>query len=156
MENNGYGLLRSMEKCGHFLYHRRGGKRGQHRILKILWVEGKLPQRELQERLGIRAGSLSEILSKLEEGNLILRSKDKDDKRAVILELTQEGQRQLEANREKLREEEQVLFSVLTEAEKEELNRTLIKILSFWEQNFEENLRCPGNGHCGTADTDKE
>lgn len=44
-------LLLIMEKCGHFLYHRRGGKRGQLKVLKLLKERGSVTQKELLEIL---------------------------------------------------------------------------------------------------------
>lgn len=86
-----YELLGLIERCGHFLYHRRGGKRGQGRILKILLTEGEMTQKKLQERLGIQSGSMSEIVLKLEGNGLVYRTRDESDKRKIKLKITEAG-----------------------------------------------------------------
>ena len=80
-------LLLSMERCGHFLYHRRGGKNGQNRILKILVTKGYKTQKELQEILDIQSGSISEIVMKMENKGLISREKDINDRRKILYNL---------------------------------------------------------------------
>ena len=46
---------------------------------------------ELQEILGIQAGSLSEILAKIEATGWITRQKNADDKRQIDISLTESG-----------------------------------------------------------------
>ena len=60
-------LTSQLIKCGQILMHKTGKKRGQENILEILFQYESMSQKQLQEVLGIEAGSLSEILSKLEE-----------------------------------------------------------------------------------------
>ena len=48
-------LLEIMEKCGHFLYHRRGGKHGQMKVLRLLNERGCVTQSELLEVLALKS-----------------------------------------------------------------------------------------------------
>ena len=80
-----------LKACGRFLYYQVGGKAGQQRILMRLNTHGKTTQKELQDVLDISSGALSEILQKMEDGGLILRTKSADDKRMVDLSLTERG-----------------------------------------------------------------
>ncbi|MBU3805079.1 MAG: MarR family transcriptional regulator [Candidatus Cellulosilyticum pullistercoris] len=130
-------LLALMEKCGHFLYHRRGGKRGQGKILKILLTEGEITQKELQERLGIQSGSMSEIVLKLEGNGLICRAKDEADKRKIKLKITEEGKRFFEEKHKTKIEQEKKLFNALTKEEQVQLKVLLTKLFDDWESNFE-------------------
>ena len=132
-----HNLLTLMEKCGQFLYQRRGGKRGQGRILKILSAEGEMTQKELQQRLGIQSGSMSEIVLKLEGNGLVSRERDEADKRKIRLKITEEGKYFFEEKHKARIEREKKLFNVLTEEEQEVLKVLLTKLAEDWESNFE-------------------
>lgn len=133
-------LLSLMEKCGHFLYHRRGGKRGQGKILKILCKEGEMTQKELQQCLGIQAGSMSEIIMKLEEQGLITRTKHEKDRRKINLSMTTKGKAFFEEQMQEQLEEEKRLFEGLTEEEQNELQKLLNKLFINWETHFDKTL----------------
>lgn len=133
-------LLVIMEKCGHFLYHRRGGKRGQGRILKLLLTHGSMTQTELQEYLGTKAGSISEIVMKLEGKGFIIREKDETDKRKFKLTLTEAGKQVVQENTSINREQESKLFDALTEQEQKELQQLLYKVLKNWEDTFDKTF----------------
>ena len=95
--------------------------------MNILAGESKLSQKEMQERLRIQAGSLSELVSKLEAKGLLTRERDESDKRKISLKITPDG---LEAvNRPPKEAEGQDPFTVLNEEEQETLRRLLTKIL---------------------------
>jgi len=80
-----------LKACGRFLFYQVGGKAGQQRILVTLHTLGHMTQRELQDRLEISSGAMSEILQKMEDSNLIARTKSADDKRQVDLVLSELG-----------------------------------------------------------------
>ena len=84
-------LLDIMERCGHFLYHRKGGKRGQRKIMSIVYEREKISQKELSELVNIRSGSLSEFVIKLEDKGYILRERAPEDKRQFIISLSPSG-----------------------------------------------------------------
>ena len=80
-----------LKTCGRFLFYQVGGKAGQQRILMTLHTLGHMTQKELQDRLEISSGAMSEILQKMEDANLIERAKSADDKRQVDLALSEHG-----------------------------------------------------------------
>lgn len=129
-----------MEKCGHFLYHRRGDKRGQRRILGILLEEGEMTQKELQDRLGIQPGSMSEIVAKIEGKGLIFRMKDEMDRRKIKLTITEKGRHFYEEKMKERMEEERRLFDALSTEQQEELQFLLTKLFESWEANFDQSL----------------
>jgi DNA-binding MarR family transcriptional regulator len=129
-----------MEKCGHFLYHRRGGKRGQIRILKLLSEKGNITQKELLEILTLKSGSVSETVKKLENQGYITKKKDELDKRKVIITLTDEGRSFLETQLKINSEQEKVLFDSLTTDEQAELEELLNKLFIDWEEKFDKSL----------------
>ncbi|MCD8158903.1 MAG: MarR family transcriptional regulator [Clostridiales bacterium] len=73
-------LLGLFERCGHFLYHRRGGKRGQKKIVSLLVENGNMSQKEIKDILDIKSGSLSELVSKLASKGYIKRERDHKDR----------------------------------------------------------------------------
>lgn len=139
-------LLRTLEQCGHFLYHRRGKRIGQYRILIILFREGKIPQRELQERLRIKSGSVSEIILKMEGFGYIRRTKDEADKRRILLELTELGMAKVKEALAENEREETLLFNSLTDEECEDLYGLLTKVYQGWKECYEEDLFGHGCG----------
>lgn len=125
-------LYSMMRYCGHYLYHRsgKGHGAGQERILSILAKRESMTQKELQSILQIQPGSMSEILAKMEEKNLISRRKDEEDKRKSIIELTETGRK---TNAENDTRDGKDLFRVLSESEQEELKVILRKLTDNWK-----------------------
>ena len=114
-----------LKACGRFLYYQVGGKAGQQRILMRLDSHGKTTQKELQDVLEISSGALSEILQKMEDSDLIQRTKSAEDKRQVDLVLTAKGRetaRSVEAHYHRTLER---MFECLTLEQKEQLEETL-------------------------------
>ena len=114
-----------LKTCGRFLHYQVGGKAGQQRILMRLDSHGKTTQKELQDVLEISSGALSEILQKMEDSDLIQRTKSAEDKRQVDLVLTAKGRetaRSVEAHYHRTLER---MFECLTAEQKEQLEKTL-------------------------------
>ncbi len=129
-------LLDLMELCGHFLYHRRGGKRGQTKILRILAEQGDMMQRKIQDILDIKSGSLSEMVRKMEADGLILREKQEEDKRNIYIKLTQKGRVKIEQDLARMKKEEEILFNALSEEEQEQFYELCSKLIKSWRMSF--------------------
>ncbi|MGN1002705.1 MAG: MarR family winged helix-turn-helix transcriptional regulator [Oscillospiraceae bacterium] len=130
--------LRDISHTMRFLFE---GKGSQRRILIILSQEGPMTQRALTERLGIRPGSASEVIAKLENAGLLLRSSSEEDRRTADIALTDRGQalaREAAEQRERRHEE---MFSCLSEAEKAQLLALLERINADWEHRYREPER---------------
>lgn len=121
------GLLRA---CGHYLYHKAAGEKcGQGKIMHILASQKEISQKELQEYLSIQPGSISEILSKMENKGLLQRIKDGEDRRKIIVKITDAGERHVEEFRKNGKDSKnRDIFSALDDGQKEEL-KTLLRIL---------------------------
>lgn len=126
-----------MRKCGHILWHRFGGKASQERILRLLSKKQMTTQRELLELTDVKAGSLSEILGKLESNELIVRTQNAEDKRSVDVQLTALGKQQADEHREERHQETVDMFSCLDDAEKEALFIMLEKLHRNWKSRTE-------------------
>ena len=137
-------LLLLLQQTGHFLYHKRSCRSGQRRILLLLerWEkehgsEEGMSQQELQRQLGIKSGSISEILGKMEANGLLRKARLSTDRRKICIFLTQAGRDRLESKRAENRKQEEVMFQRLSADEQEELKRLLDKMLSGWEEDFD-------------------
>ena len=56
-----------------------------------------MSQKEMQDKLDIQSGSISELISKLEKKELVIRQPDSADRRRMILFLTEKGREDVEA-----------------------------------------------------------
>ncbi|MBR0461772.1 MAG: MarR family transcriptional regulator [Erysipelotrichaceae bacterium] len=128
-------LMKEFILASRFVSKPHGRPMGQERILRKL-AEGPVNQKDLQEELFVRPGSISEIVSKLEEKGLLSRNKTADDARAVSLELTEKGRERLNAL-----EEEMDLFSSITDEEKETLKDILTRLNNDWIRRGPVSLR---------------
>ncbi|MFV0414638.1 MAG: MarR family winged helix-turn-helix transcriptional regulator [Oscillospiraceae bacterium] len=134
-------LLQGMPKGG------PGAAFGQERLLQIIMKKGEITQKELVEMLDARAGSLSELLSKLEKNGLITRTPSDDDRRSMNIAITESGK---QAANEAAQEREKMaagLFEVLSADEQAQLNELLAKLTAAWKEKTKD---LPGGGHgCG-------
>ncbi|MBR4904245.1 MAG: MarR family transcriptional regulator [Selenomonadaceae bacterium] len=96
---------------------------GQGRILSALRRMHNISQKELGYILDIRPQSLGELLQKLETNGYIRRYHSKEDKRALIVELTEKGETfQLQ------KPDYDELFIELSRSDRAELRESLDKI----------------------------
>ena len=131
-------LAGKLERCGKILTCCLNKRRGQWKILRILHDRGSMSQKELQECLGIQAGSMSEIAAKMESRGLIVRDPNEADRRKILLSVTESGRTWLNRqDEEHVRNRRAEWFSVLTEEERTELGALLDKLAADWERRFE-------------------
>jgi DNA-binding MarR family transcriptional regulator len=89
-------IVANLERLVRHLNRRPSHRRSQLRILGILKEKGALAQNELTELLNVRSASASDILKKLELRGWISRKELEEDKRTLLIEITDEGQKVLE------------------------------------------------------------
>lgn len=65
--------------------------RGQGRILALLKIKDGVSTKDMSSVLGIRTSSLNELLSKLEAKGYIKREQSEEDKRVMVVKLTDKG-----------------------------------------------------------------
>jgi DNA-binding MarR family transcriptional regulator len=63
----------------------------QYITLLALWEEDNITVKSLGNKLFLDSGTLTPLLKKLEKNGIIVRHRDKDDERNVIINLTQQG-----------------------------------------------------------------
>lgn len=125
-------LAAQLRGCGHYLYHNGLPKASQLRILYILSANGSMSQRLLQDVLGVKPGSLSEILGKLENAGYIARSKNEQDKRGVDIVATEEGRQAVSALKSQHEAAMHGMFGALDSQEQQQLSALLEKLLAAW------------------------
>lgn len=132
-------LIWNFRDIGHTMRNISEGKGSQKRILIILDEAGTITQSELTQRLGIRPGSASEVLGKLELAGFITRTPNEIDRRTTDVALTDEGKVVAKEARGKRTERHNQMFSCLSEEEKNALLFLLEKVNADWDRRYREN-----------------
>ena len=123
-------IIEYLGACGRFLHYKMGEKAGRRRIFTILSKAKELPQRELQDILGICSGSLSEILAKMEADGFLEKAKSKTDGKKEAVEQEKDYQRRVRR-----------MVACLSREEQESLLKMLTALAECWwdlDQNREE------------------
>lgn len=141
-------LVIRLHKVHFGLRHNAESRGGQGRILSLLLKSGGITQRELMDIVSVRAGSLSEVLGKLEDSGYITRSPNEEDRRRVDIALTPEGEAAAREADESRAAGRQAFFSPLSDEEKAQLNGLLDKLSAAIEWP-EEGERRRGRHACG-------
>lgn len=126
-------IIKQLHQCGHFLYYKMVGTSGRTRILRALASHGELLQKDLQNRLNIKSGSISDTIIKLEKEGLIKRKKCEKDARNMKISLTELGKKEGDIYVENFNNGVEDLTSPLTSDEKKDLIKLLEKTLDHWK-----------------------
>lgn len=102
--------------------------RGQGRILAALKLQDGIPTKDLAFILGMRVASLNEHLIKLETAGLISREQSPEDRRVVLISLTEDGR-----NVEQLQPETPDAFSALSDDQRDQLDGILDRMIEHLE-----------------------
>jgi DNA-binding MarR family transcriptional regulator len=102
----------------------------QYLVFLVLWKHKNQSVREIGQRLYLDSNTLTPMLKRLEQKELIQRNRSKEDERTVIISLTKKG----ELLKEKAMEIPQNILesfkeSAITETEINELKKTLTRLL---------------------------
>lgn len=139
-------LSQLLSSCGHIAGHADRRFRGQGRILHILSQQQEMSQKELQEAMQVEAGSLSEIMGKMEAKGILERKKDDNDRRRMLVQLTEAGRKAaLESMKDTNTGKD--MFQVLSEEEQQQLKEILVKLLKQWKEDFAKEGHGRQNGH---------
>ena len=111
-------------------------QRGQGRVLSILKIKPEISQKELNYLLGMSKQSLAELLSKLEKKGYITREPSEDDKRVIIIKLTEEGMKASVAEDESEAFEAAKILDCLNDEELAIFSEYLNRIIKRYEEQF--------------------
>ena len=110
---------------------------GQNKVLSILNKHDEMLQKELLEKLGIRAASLSELLRKLEKEEYVSRRRSGNGNE-IIVSITEKGRISALECELSRKERDEALFSCLTDEERAVLIALLNKLLFTWREQDDE------------------
>lgn len=106
-------------------------QRGQGKILSILYNnEGALLQDTIKKKMNIKAGSVSEMIGKLQKKGYVTKTSDQNDKRKVLILITDNGRMHVENYRKGSKKtfKSNSIFECLSEEELEQLAKILEKL----------------------------
>ena len=103
--------------------------RGQGRVMAILKIKSEISTRDLAFLMEIRQQSLNELLLRLERDGYVERVPSEEDKRVMIVRLTEKGQ---QLNQDPFDAES--IFDCLDEEELGSLNAILGKVIASLEE----------------------
>lgn len=135
-EDLNHQLIMNLRHLGHTIRFLFEGKGSQKRILIILLETGGMTQRELTERLGIKPGSASEVIGKLENAGLVQRKLSQADRRTADIQLTETGRQQAKEAAMQRRIRHQEMFACLSEEEKNILLELTEKLNADWNSRY--------------------
>jgi MarR family 2-MHQ and catechol resistance regulon transcriptional repressor len=96
--------------------------------LEALLHKGSLSISEIQDKVQLASGSMTAAIDRLEKHGLVVRKSTASDRRARIVQLTEEGKRVAAACFEKHASDLEDLMSVLSANEKQQLYASLRKL----------------------------
>ena len=96
--------------------------------LEALLHKGSLSISEIQDKVQLASGSMTAAIDRLEKHGLVVRKSTESDRRARIVQLTEEGKRVATACFEKHASDLEDLMSVLSANEKQQLYASLKKL----------------------------
>ena len=96
--------------------------------LESLLHKGPLTISEIQDKVLLASGSMTAAVDRLEKLGLVIRKSSPTDRRARVVELTQQGKRLAASCFEQHAKDLEALMSVLSDREKEQAYRSLKKL----------------------------
>lgn len=105
--------------------------RGQGRILAVLKMQDGVSTKDLSYLLGIRVSSLNELLVKLEKNGYITRESSEEDKRIILVKLTEKGRSEKQKDGELGN-----IFDCLSEEEQKNFGEYLERVITALEDEL--------------------
>lgn len=99
-------------------------------VLTLLKERGDLAQQDITHVFGLDASNVVGLLNELEERGLVLRSRDRADRRRHIVALTPEGAVVLDSTFDRLAGIEDELLHALSAQERETIHRLLLRVVT--------------------------
>jgi DNA-binding MarR family transcriptional regulator len=110
----------------HELLEALGLYRGQHRLLRALWVQDGLTHTELSAHSHVRPSTITTTIQRMEKAGLVTRKHDAEDQRVSRVYLTQKGRALQEDVEQTWRRLEGEVFDGLAPQERVLLRRLLL------------------------------
>lgn len=107
----------------------------QYRALKIIRDEHPT-MGDLCDLLYLSSSTVTDLVDRLESNNLVKRVRSREDRRVIILEITENGISLLDNIQEKKLEVLSKALSLLDERERDEIKRALLKLYSVLKEGL--------------------
>ncbi len=101
----------------------------QGRILFVLWERDGIPIRELSKKTQLSKSTLTSMLDRLEGGGHVVREPSSEDRRVILVKLTEANRRQKDKYDRVSREMTELYYDGFTWEEVEEFEEYLRRIL---------------------------
>lgn len=137
-------IIKDLRYCSTFLHNHSEGKGSQRRVLFTLHMHGPMTQKDLLDIMGVRASSMSELLSKLETKGYVQKKKSEVDKRNYNVFITDEGLGALTEMQAQHQAAMSELLSGLSSDERTQLAALLSKLRTLWSNRDDSPPTCPG------------
>ena len=122
-------IVKHLDKLSGRLSARFGLNVGEFKVLLKLDRHGAMTAGELADVLSLSSGATTNRLDGLEEAGYLTRTRDPEDRRSVLVDVTASGRDVLERIVEAQGSEERDLLAVLSPAEHDRLNELLRAIV---------------------------
>ena len=135
--SSGMKIFKSLKRIGHMVKHRMGqhfnamnltGPQGM--MMGILSHDGEMKISDLSEKIGLSNSTVSGIIDRLEKQGLVERTRSKEDRRVVYVNVSSEFQRNAKENFCKI---EKTFEDAINKATAEEI-QTILKGLNTLEE----------------------
>jgi DNA-binding MarR family transcriptional regulator len=117
----------------------QGLTNGDYKVLNVLRWAGKPYRRsagDLAKRADLTSGAMTSRLDQLEAEGLVRRLRDPDDRRGVLVELTEKGRKRHHEALGVQAKKETLLAEALSEREMEQLNTLLRRVMLTLEERY--------------------
>ncbi len=131
-------LIRCLRTLGRTIRALSEGRASQKRVLRLVLESGPITQQALTARLNVQPGSASEVIRRLEETGLIVRTPNTLDRRTSDISLTEAGARMAERAEAEIQARRGEMFACLSGPEKEQLLSLLGKLSADWHERYAE------------------
>jgi len=115
--------------------------------MRLISANSGTSSHELAEMMDIRPSSLTEMLNKLEESGIVVRTRDEKDLRVVRVSITELGTEELKRHNEEKRQARDFLTEGLSEEEQKTFCELCDRLVASAEKRNGE-LQMNGEGHC--------
>jgi DNA-binding MarR family transcriptional regulator len=117
----------------------QGLTNGDYKVLNVLRWAGKPYRRsagDLAKRADLTSGAMTSRLDQLEAEGLVRRLRDPDDRRGVLVELTEKGRKRHHEALGVQAKKETLLAEALSQREMEQLNTLLRRVMLTLEERY--------------------
>lgn len=114
--------------------------RGQGRIMSLLKLQPEISQKDLSFLLDMSKQALAELLGKLENAGYIMRFPSEEDRRIMMIRLTDTGKAAAE-KMDGMEHDSDSVFACLTDAEQETFRSYLQRLIAEGEKLLPEGLK---------------